>query len=68
VVFLLPRIIRGYADMDEPTRRKYEYLEQMTEEQDVRNPESVPPPIQEWDFIVPGREPPETQLEETEAP
>jgi hypothetical protein len=51
--------------MDEPTRRKYEYLEQMTEEQNVRDPESVPPPIQEWDFIVPGGDQPEAQQGET---
>lgn len=54
LVFLRPRIIRGSSDMDEPTRRKYEYLEEMTESQKIRQGGEIPPPIQEWDFIVPG--------------
>jgi general secretion pathway protein D len=65
LIFLRPRIIRGFADMDEPTRRKYEYLEETTQEQRLRRPEDTPPPIQEWDFIAPmGSEAPGQQTEQ----
>ncbi|MGY8815106.1 MAG: type II secretion system secretin GspD [Gammaproteobacteria bacterium] len=54
LVFLRPRIIRASGDMDEPTRRKYEYFEEMTREQELRKLEDSPPPLQEWDFIAPN--------------
>ena len=65
LIFLRPRIIRGFADMDEPTRRKYEYLEEITSEQSLRQAEDIPPPIQEWDYIAPvGGETPSQQTGE----
>ena len=36
LIFLRPRIIRGSADMDGPTQRKYQYLEEITREQELR--------------------------------
>jgi general secretion pathway protein D len=53
MIFLRPRIIRISGDMDEPTRRKYRYLEELTTEQKLRQREDTPPPIQEWEYIAP---------------
>jgi hypothetical protein len=39
--------------MDEPTRKKYEYLDQLSVEQDMRQDDDSLPPLEEWDFIAP---------------
>jgi general secretion pathway protein D len=49
LIFLRPRIIRSSRDMDEPTRRKYQYLEEMSLEQNIRQSDDSPQPIQEWE-------------------
>jgi general secretion pathway protein D len=53
LIFLRPRIIRVSGDMDEPTRKKYEYLDQLSVEQDMRQDDDSLPPLEEWDFIAP---------------
>ena len=54
LIFLRPRIIRGSADMDGPTQRKYQYLEEITREQELRDPDEESPAIEEWEFISPS--------------
>jgi len=60
LVFLRPRLIRGVADMDEPTRKKYEYLGEMIKKQALKSSEGELAPIKEWDLIVPGENIPDT--------
>lgn len=54
MIFLKPRIVRSSADIDGPTRKKYQYLNDMTDEQGLIKRSEVIEPIQEWDRIVPG--------------
>jgi len=51
LIFLRPRIVRGSADMDEPTRRKYQYLEQLTRESEIWDSDEAYPPLEQWEFI-----------------
>ena len=59
LVFLRPRIVRGSADMDEPTRRKYEYLDELTNKSVSGRPVEKSPPLEEWEYVSPAS-PPET--------
>lgn len=59
LVFLRPRIVRGSADMDEPTRRKYEYLDELTSKSVSGRPAEKSPPLEEWEYVSPAS-PPET--------
>ena len=61
LIFLRPRIIRVSGDMDEPTRRKYEYLDELSSEQNLRQDGDIPPPLQEWDYIAPVGQPTEQE-------
>ena len=54
MIFLRPRIVRSSADIDEPTQRKYRYLNEMSEEQGLIDRTEMVEPIREWDRIVPG--------------
>jgi len=54
MVFLRPRIIRGPADMDKPTRSKYRYLENLREVQGLETSGKDVPPLEKWDRITPG--------------
>lgn len=56
MVFLRPRIIRGPADMDKPTRSKYNYIEDLREAQGLEGSGDKPPPLEKWDHITPGGE------------
>ena len=51
MIFLRPRIIRGPADMDKPTRKKYGYIERLQEGQGLG--EEEPPPLEKWERITP---------------
>ncbi|MFB6261497.1 MAG: type II secretion system protein GspD, partial [Thiohalorhabdaceae bacterium] len=51
MVFLRPRIIRGPSDMDKPTRKKYDYIDDLREVQGEKDEE--PPPLKNWERIVP---------------
>ncbi len=53
LIFLRPRIIRVSGDMDEPTRKKYEYLDELSVEQNMRQDDDALPPLEEWDYIAP---------------
>jgi len=53
LVFLKPRIIRASTDMDEPTRRKYEYLDELTSKTLSGKPAEKSPPLQEWEYFSP---------------
>ena len=55
LVFLRPRLIRSVADMDEPTRQKYQYLGEVSERQELRTKEDELAPISDWDLVVPGQ-------------
>ncbi|NNE38361.1 MAG: type II secretion system protein GspD [Gammaproteobacteria bacterium] len=57
LIFLRPRIIRVSGDMDEPTRKKYEYLDELSAEQDMRQDDDTLPPLEEWDYIAPVGQP-----------
>jgi len=54
LVFLRPRIVRGSADMDEPTRRKYEYLDELTSKPVSGKPAVKSPPLEEWEYVSPA--------------
>jgi general secretion pathway protein D len=51
LIFLRPRIVRGSADMDEPTRRKYQYLEELTRESEIWKSGGTYPPLEQWEYI-----------------
>lgn len=53
LIFLRPRIVRASSDMDEPTRRKYEYLDELTSKSQSGKPVEKSPPLQEWEYISP---------------
>jgi len=57
LIFLRPRIVRGSADMDEPTRRKYQYLEQLTRENELWRSDESYPPLEQWEYISAEQEP-----------
>ncbi len=57
LIFLRPRIVRASTDMDEPTRRKYEYLDELTSKQQSGRPAEKSPPLQEWEYISPVVQP-----------
>ncbi len=57
LIFLRPRIVRASTDMDEPTRRKYEYLNELTSKQQSGKPAEKSPPLQEWEYISPAVQP-----------
>ncbi len=57
LIFLRPRIVRASTDMDEPTRRKYEYLDELTSKQQSGKPAEKSPPLQEWEYISPVVQP-----------
>ncbi len=59
LIFLRPRIIRVSGDMDEPTRKKYEYLDELSVEQNMRQDDDALPPLEEWDYIAPMDRPAE---------
>jgi general secretion pathway protein D len=59
LVFLRPRIVRGSADMDEPTRRKYEYMDELTTRSQSGKPAEKSPPLQEWEYFSPANTSPE---------
>jgi general secretion pathway protein D len=61
LVFLRPRIIRATGDMDGPTRRKYDYLEEMTVDQKIRKSGDTSPLILKWDNFEPAEEDAEQQ-------
>lgn len=55
LIFLRPRIVRGSADMDEPTLHKYEYLNlQLSEKLTGKKLTEQSPPLQEWEYIGPS--------------
>ena len=59
LIFLRPRIVRASSDMDEPTRRKYEYLDELTTgSKQSDKPVEKSPALQEWDFISPADQAP----------
>ena len=51
LVFLRPQVIRGPADMDKPTREKYEYLGRLTDRDVFKEEEEDASPLQEWELI-----------------
>ena len=51
LVFLRPQVIRGPADMDKPTRGKYEYLGRLTDRDVFKEEEEDESPLQEWELI-----------------
>jgi general secretion pathway protein D len=57
LIFLRPKIIRVSGDMDEPTRKKYEYLDELSAEQNLRQDGDTMPPLEEWDYIAPVGQP-----------
>ncbi len=57
LVFLRPRIVRGSEDMDEPTRRKYEYLDELTSKPVSGKPAIKSPPLEEWEYVSPANSP-----------
>ncbi|MEF8792653.1 type II secretion system secretin GspD [Thiohalorhabdus sp.] len=57
MIFLRPQIIRGPADLDQATREKYNYLEDLREVQGIEEGTGEkPPPLEKWDRIVPKGE------------
>ncbi len=52
LVFLRPQIIRGPQDMDEPTRNKYEYLDQLNELPAFKESEETATLLEEWELIT----------------
>ena len=52
LVFLRPQVIRGPKDMDEPTQRKYEYLDQLRDLPAFKSPEDAPSLLEEWELIT----------------
>jgi general secretion pathway protein D len=54
LVFLRPMIVRAFTEMDEPTRRKYQYLSEMTQQQALRKSESDAAQLQNWQLIKPA--------------
>jgi general secretion pathway protein D len=55
LIFLRPRIVRGSADMDEPTLHKYEYLNlQLSDKLKGKKQVEQSPPLQEWEYIGPS--------------
>lgn len=56
LIFLRPRIVRNQADMDEPTQRKYEYLDELTEEQGLNRNGETSPPLEQWEYISPTQQ------------
>ena len=56
LIFLRPKIVRGLADMDGPTRKKYEYIDTMSSQQGLRQPDTGPSPFDEWELITPDQE------------
>lgn len=57
MIFLRPQIIRGPTDMDQTTRDKYNYLDDLREVQGIEEEtEEKPPPLEKWDRIVPKGE------------
>ena len=56
LIFLRPKIVRGFADMDEPTRKKYEYIDKMSTLQGLRKSESGQTPFKDWEMISPNQD------------
>ncbi|HKJ72306.1 MAG TPA: type II secretion system secretin GspD, partial [Gammaproteobacteria bacterium] len=54
MIFLRPRIIRGPADMDKPTRSKYQFIDKLRDAQAPQGSGDKPPPLEKWDRIIPG--------------
>jgi general secretion pathway protein D len=54
LVFLRPLIVRAFTEMDEPTRRKYQYLSEMTQQQALRKSESDTVQMRDWQLIQPA--------------
>lgn len=54
LIFLRPRIMRGAADLDAPTQRKYEYLGRLLETGGYLNSGDRPDPIEHWEMIGPS--------------
>ena len=52
LVFLRPQVIRGPKDMDEPTREKYEYLGQLTDQEAFKDNEDAQSMLEEWELIT----------------
>lgn len=52
LVFLRPQVIRAPMDMDQPTRDKYDYLEQLTELDAFKDSETRLNPLQDWELIT----------------
>ncbi|MCY4154990.1 MAG: type II secretion system secretin GspD [Gammaproteobacteria bacterium] len=52
LVFLRPQVIRGPADMDEPTRAKYEYLGRLTDQNVFKDTEDAQSLLEEWELIT----------------
>jgi len=56
LIFLRPKIVRGFADMDGPTKKKYDYIDQMSTLQGLRKSETGKTPFDEWQLITPSTE------------
>ena len=67
LVFLRPQVIRGPKDMDEPTREKYEYLGQLTDQEAFKDNEDAQTMLEEWELIT-GSEGVENEETGSEAP
>lgn len=59
MIFLKPRIVRTSADIDEPTRRKYNYLGEVRGQQELDG-EHPPASLTEWERVTPAAQSTET--------
>ena len=54
LIFLRPKIVRSFSDMEGPTKKKYEYLDNLSSLQDLRKSGSGPSPLDDWELITPA--------------
>lgn len=65
MVFLRPKIIRKNADMADPTSDKYQFLNELRDEQFGEKKEEEPPPLEQWERIGPDAGAPRREPEES---
>ena len=53
LIFLRPKIVRSFADMEGPTKRKYEYLDKLPDLRQLRRQGGMPSSLDEWELITP---------------